>query len=138
MHSVELLTPPRRQDLFRLAWIAKYGGVYADADTACVNSVDRLLNDGSSLVVYQESLASIANNFLAAVPHHPLVVCALNLAVNSVLRGDRDIVWLSTGPGLLTRVFVQDWAVDNGKWLRHVRVLTSAEIQRVLAPNAVT
>ena len=40
-------------------------------------------------------------------PRHPLIVLALRLAVNAVNRGDTDMVWLLTGPALLTRAFAQ-------------------------------
>ncbi len=31
-------------------------------------------------------------------------------------RGDSDIPWLATGPGLLSRAFVQQIATQSGGW----------------------
>jgi mannosyltransferase OCH1-like enzyme len=97
----------QRADLFRLAWLAKEGGIYADADDRRIAPFDDLVPGGAEFVAYQENYGSIANNFLAAVPGHPVVTRALDLATTALNRGDRDFVWLSTGPGLMTRAMAQ-------------------------------
>ena len=126
--------PAQKADLFRLAWLAKNGGIYADADDACAAPIERLLPAGASLVVYQENYGSIANNFMAVVADHPIILAALDLAVEAMLRGDHDMVWLSTGPGLMTRAFANHWATsDDSSWLRSVSVMTLGEIQRIVA-----
>jgi hypothetical protein len=66
-----------------------------------------------ALAVYQENYGTIANNFLGASRGNPVILRALELAVEAVLRGDNDIVWLSTGPGLLTRAFAQILATSD-------------------------
>jgi tetratricopeptide (TPR) repeat protein len=126
--------PAQKADLFRLAWLAKNGGIYVDADDACTAPIDLLIPAGVSLVVYQENYGSIANNFIAAVPEHPVILAALDLAVQALLRGDHDIAWLSTGPGLMTRAFAQHWAAsEDSSWLNSVSVMTLGEMQRVVA-----
>lgn len=94
----------QKSDVFRLAVLACEGGVYADADDRCMGSLDALVAD-RELVLRQEHLGSIGNNFIAVRPGHPLVVAALTAAVTAVLRGDSESMWLSTGPGLLTRTY---------------------------------
>ncbi len=94
----------QRSDIFRLAWLAAVGGVYADADDRCLGPLDAIIPEGAELVLYQEDISSIGNNFIAMRPRHPVIQRALQLAVQAINRGDSDIVWLSTGPGLLTRV----------------------------------
>lgn len=95
--------PAQRGDLFRLVYLLHEGGYYADADDRCRGPIDLYLPRDCALVGYQENVGSIANNFLGAAPGHPVIETALDHAVNAVSRGDRDIIWLSTGPGLLTR-----------------------------------
>lgn len=95
--------PAQRSDVFRLAYLAHEGGLYADADDRRVAPLASLLPDGARLVVYLENYGTVGNNFLAAAPRHPAIVRALELAVAAINRGDHDIVWLSTGPGLVTR-----------------------------------
>jgi mannosyltransferase OCH1-like enzyme len=103
----------QRADIFRLAWLAKEGGVYADADDRRLAPLADLVPDGADLVAYQENYGSIANNFLAAAPAHPVILRALDLATTALNRGDKDFVWLSTGPGLMTRAMAQVLAEDN-------------------------
>ncbi len=108
--------PAQQADLFRLAWLAEHGGVYADADDRCIAKLATILPEHAELVLFQEELGTVANDFIAARPGHPLLRRALTLAVTAINRGDADVVWLSTGPGLLTRALGQwlpDWAADE-------------------------
>ncbi|MBS7545900.1 tetratricopeptide repeat protein [Ancylobacter oerskovii] len=98
-------------DLLRLAVLFAEGGVYADADDRCLGSLDAVLA-GRGLVLRQEHYGSIGNNFIAVRPGHPVIGRALEEAVEAVLRGDRESIWLSTGPGLMTRILAT-YLVDD-------------------------
>jgi tetratricopeptide (TPR) repeat protein len=102
--------PAQKADIFRLAVLAAAGGVYADADDKCLQPIDSIVPGTAELVVYQEDHGTIGNNFIAARPGQGVVLRALEMAVTAVNRGDSDIVWLATGPGLLTRAFGQVFA----------------------------
>jgi predicted Zn-dependent protease len=104
--------PAQKADLFRLARLVAEGGVYADADDRCLKPAGTLIPADASLVLYQEDQGTLGNNFIAAAPRHPVLETALRMAVTAVNRGDSDIVWLSTGPGLLTRAFGQVLAAN--------------------------
>jgi tetratricopeptide (TPR) repeat protein len=121
--------PAQRADLFRLAYLAQEGGFYVDADDRCLGNIGLLYSDDASLAVYQENYGTVANNFLGASRNHPVIVRALELAVEAMLRGDHDIVWLSTGPGLLTRAFTQVLAA-TGTLLDSTIVRELGEMQR--------
>ncbi|MCO6418654.1 tetratricopeptide repeat protein, partial [Siccirubricoccus sp. KC 17139] len=97
-------TPTHRADLLRLAVLATEGGWWADADDRLFGSLGALAPPGATLVLYQEDLGSIGNNLIGAVPGHALMQEALRQAVQAIHRGDADMVWLQSGPGLLTRV----------------------------------
>jgi mannosyltransferase OCH1-like enzyme/Tfp pilus assembly protein PilF len=99
--------PAQRADLIRLAYLAAMGGVYADADDRCLAALSSFVPPDATLVAYQEDYGTIGNNFLAAVPEHPAICLALQLASEAVNRGDNDLLWLSTGPGVLSRAFAQ-------------------------------
>jgi tetratricopeptide (TPR) repeat protein len=99
--------PAQKADVIRLAVLTAQGGVYADADDRCLRPIEDLLAPNAQLVLYQEDHGTLGNNFMAVTPRHPVMTTALAMAVTALNRGDSDIVWLSTGPGLLTRAFVQ-------------------------------
>ncbi len=101
------LEPAQRADLFRLAWLYKTGGVYIDADDRCLAPLSGLISAHVNAVFYQEDLGTLGNNFIAVAPGNEIILRALNLALLALKRDDRDILWLSTGPGLITRAFAQ-------------------------------
>jgi hypothetical protein len=129
--------PAQRADLFRLAFLAHAGGVYVDADDLCLAPITDWAPDAAELVLYQENYATVGNNVIAAAPGHPLIAHALDLAVQALRRGDSDVVWLATGPGLLTRALA-DLAAADETWLTKptVHVLELWEMQRVVGMHS--
>jgi hypothetical protein len=125
--------PAMRSDYFRLCYIFRYGGLYADADDVHSGvglrswfddrrlKVQPLCYDVLSAgmvpaAVFREPQASasswifyVNNNPLIAPPFHPIVRLALARAT-SLLVGDSDLrfdVQATTGPGNLTRCLVR-------------------------------
>jgi hypothetical protein len=116
-----------------LACLVARGGIYADADDRCLAPIDGFLRLEATLVVHQENYGTIGNNFIAATPEHPVLTRALELGAAAMQRSDHDLVWLSTGPGLLTRAFAQEWATGRpGGLLRRTQVMDLGELQRVV------
>jgi tetratricopeptide (TPR) repeat protein len=98
---------PQKADIFRLAVLVAEGGVYADADDRCLRPLDNLVPHGANLVLPQEEFGCAGNHFLAAAPGHPVLQAALRTVAAAINRGDNEIPWLLSGPGLLTRVLAQ-------------------------------
>jgi len=130
-------SPAQKSDLFRLAWLFRAGGVYADADDRATAPLDGVLA-GRELVLWHEHLGSVGNNFIAAIPAHPVIGRALEEAVAAILRGDAETIWFSTGPGLLTRVFAR-WIAEEPARMealgRGVVVLERAELRQFAVPG---
>jgi mannosyltransferase OCH1-like enzyme len=125
--------PAQKADIFRLAYLVAKGGIYVDADDRCLKPLNSFLSPFATLAVHQEDYGSIGNNFIASVPEHPVLMRALELAVVAMRREDHDLVWLSTGPGLLTRAFAHEWAAERpGGLLPRTQVMTLGELQRVI------
>jgi tetratricopeptide (TPR) repeat protein len=129
-HAIE---PAQKADIFRLAVLFAHGGVYADADDRCQQPLRNLLPETASLVLYQEDLGTIANNFIATAPRHPLILKALQLAIQAINRGDSDITWLSTGPGMVTRAFAQTYALGEQRLPGQTLVYSLRELSPVIA-----
>ncbi|MBU6448088.1 MAG: tetratricopeptide repeat protein [Rhodospirillales bacterium] len=104
---------PQKADIFRLALLVAEGGVYVDADDRCLHPLDTLLPAGASLVLAQEEFGCATNHFIAATPGHPVLRAALRAVVTAVNRGDNEIPWLLSGPGLLTRALAQHIAAHG-------------------------
>ena len=115
--------PAQAADLFRYAFLAREGGVWADADDRCDGALTKLPIAGARMVGYQEPYASIGNNFIACVAKAPLMKNVLKAAVQSAKRVDGESIWLATGPGLVSRVAMAN-AIKAGKKLP---ILTRAE-----------
>jgi tetratricopeptide (TPR) repeat protein len=124
--------PAQRADIFRLAYLAKNGGVYADADDRCIDSLDNFIKSGVNFAAYQEDFGTIGNNFLCASASHPVIAHALKLATVAVNRGDSDFLWLATGPGLLTRSFAEfiSSCGEDTSWQTCTAVFGMGELQR--------
>jgi tetratricopeptide (TPR) repeat protein len=128
--------PAQRADIFRLARLYRVGGFYIDADDRARGGISPHLRPDATFFAHQEDLGSVGNNVLGAAPGHAVIGAALRGAVNAVLRGDRDIVWLSTGPGLLTRALAHWLASPPAAMAARLAttcVLTLAEMRLVAA-----
>jgi hypothetical protein len=71
---------------------------------------------------------------MGVTPRMPLIGWALSTAVTATNRGDTDLLWFSTGPGLITRAFVQQVAAagtDCTAWLSDVLVLERYDLYRI-------
>ena len=110
--------PPQRTDIFRLAYLASKGGIFVDADDRCLARLDTFVSPHAEFVAYQDNYGAIASNFVGAIPGHPVIALALENAVKAIGRGDRDIMWLSTGPGVLTRAFAQIFSEAASNFLK--------------------
>lgn len=107
--------PAKKADLFRLAYLYIEGGYYVDIDDLCVAPIDLISNSKSKLLLYQEDMGSIGNNFIGAAPGDERILVAFWQAAESILRGDREMLWLSTGPGLMTRIaakFIAEYSAN--------------------------
>jgi tetratricopeptide (TPR) repeat protein len=124
--------PAMRSDIFRLVWLWVQGGVYADADDLCRRSIAPWLAPGLQLLLLQEDIGSIGNNFIAAEPGNPFIKAALDAVVANVLGRQGDSVWFISGPGALTTAFTGHFqaAMAQGQLPPGVRVIDTWHMQR--------
>lgn len=71
-----------RADVWRVAVIYVYGGIYADLDTECRASVCEWIDKDDGLVVGVENCTGAIGNFVfAAIPRHPALYAVLQTFV---------------------------------------------------------
>jgi len=129
--------PAMRSDIFRLAYLAVSGGVYVDADDLCRHDIGELLSPGFELILMQENLASIGNNFIAAAPRQPCIEFILSTIVDLVLEKQGNNVWFLTGPGALSSGFCCHYRQQLGRARlpAGIRVITVYRLYDFVSPH---
>lgn len=108
-----------KADLFRLAWLYQRGGIYADADEKIVGKIGLLFPRGSRFVLtWSEGSPPCINNwFIAVAARDRFIEAALMLAIKrvegAIAGGPNPGAWMQTGPGVLTMVLLDDWALHG-------------------------
>jgi hypothetical protein len=93
-----------KTDLLRLIYLHAFGGLWSDIDDYPL--VDpKLWFPNADLVLYKTDLGNLGNNFIGATPAHPAILNGIELGLQAASGGFSESIWLSTGPGLLTRAF---------------------------------
>jgi FkbM family methyltransferase len=101
-HSNEFASVPQyatKANIARYEIVARYGGVYLDADMEPIKSIDSLI-EGTSMVVCPERPGLLNNAFFAAAPNHPIL-----LHVLSELRESIDVNRTRSSPEMCGPVF---------------------------------
>jgi tetratricopeptide (TPR) repeat protein len=130
--------PAMQADIFRLAYLFCEGGYYIDADDRCIAPIPTLDPGDRDLILYQEDFGTVGNNFIGVRPRHPAIGSALESAVKAVNRGDADMVWLATGPALLTRSLAVYLSENLADRLPRTLIVERHELYRVAAVHTIT
>jgi mannosyltransferase OCH1-like enzyme len=130
--------PAMESDFLRLAYLFKNGGIYIDADEACVGPLWGPYQDWKAfdlvLVASSSTPFYLMNGFLAARPGAKLLEESLLEAVsiiNNPMNLNKKIdIWDTTGPGLITRSYVRKM-VSNRTPPLGVAILTFQNYRRM-------
>jgi hypothetical protein len=66
-----------KSDVWRVAVIYVYGGIYADTDTECIVPIDEWIGDNDLVVGIETPNGSINNYVFASIPKHPAILSVL-------------------------------------------------------------
>lgn len=94
-----------RGDLWRYMVIYKYGGVYADLDTECLNPISNWLNEEYEMIVCPETDIHFCQWTFAASAGHPILKSVLDTIKERLLNplyGSPHFVHTHTGPAIWT------------------------------------
>lgn len=111
-----------KADLFRYAFLLKYGGCYFDYKLICRMPIDHFLTDHQEIILcadwnYDTNLESIQDLYNAVImvtPNHPLLKLAFEQSIYNIRnRLYLDGAFSVTGPRLLKRCFTQLYKDDT-------------------------
>ena len=94
--------PAMQADFFRLAYLSKMGGFYADADDRAAKSLEPLRTAKSELVLKLGDFGCISNNFLGAAPGNEIINYTFEKGIENVVSYFNEGPWFKLGPGHLT------------------------------------
>lgn len=118
-----------KSNLFRYAYLSECGGVWSDTDDRCIRSVEPLMRSWS-LVVGQETIGAVADNFIAVAPRHPVLIATREEAFANVRAGFGESPWLANGPAMFTR-HVGAWLAGDSQ--ADCRILTGTDLSTFVA-----
>lgn len=73
-----------KADIWRIAIVYVYGGVYVDTDCECIVPLDSWINPEDELIVFEEHHNGSYGNFvIIASPKHPALLNGLEYAINT-------------------------------------------------------
>ena len=95
-------------DIMRLEILFQYGGVFMDADSICIQSLDDFLLDRPGFAAFEnetERPGLIANGAIGFSPQHPLLRDMINTIKSGILDSLIPVhrAWEVLGPSLLSR-----------------------------------
>ena len=94
--------PAMQADFFRLAFLNKKGGFYADVDDKCRRSLDSLTELGADLILKLGDFGCFSNNFLACSANNEIIEYAFQNGVENLHSYYNEGPWFKLGPGHIT------------------------------------
>jgi len=100
-----------KADIIRLELLYKYGGVFIDADSLCIEPIGELL-DNNFMIYENEQLRKglIANGIMGFTPKHRFIKECIDFIKNNEVSHRKTglLPWQITGPVLVTNIFNQN------------------------------
>lgn len=93
-----------KADIVRCELLARYGGVYIDADFECLQSIESVCA-GRTLWLSSDTDGQITNSIIGSIPGHPFIEAIIEAIPASVTSRPGQSCAETTGPGLFTRVY---------------------------------
>lgn len=96
-------------DIMRLEILLKYGGIYIDADSICIEPIDTYLMSHTAFAGYENETmrpSLVATGTMGFPKEYPLCRAAIDWILKNPVsqRETGQRAWFNVGPGLLTRM----------------------------------
>ena len=138
--------PAMQADYLRYCALLVTGGIFADADIRCLQSLRPLFEQVEHAQFFRKPNGAIPNGFfITRFPGHELLKFQLDVATLNIERKAFDNVWLATGPGILTVLSllnqgtVEDFRPIYTPWTpeSHANFLRLADLVRSVAGDRI-
>ena len=119
-----------RGDLWRYMVIYKYGGVYADLDTECLNPIQTWLNEEYEMIVCPETDIHFCQWTFAASAQNPILKSVLDTIKQKLLDpeyGSPHFVHTHTGPAIWTEGINKALGFDCNNLINDYLLLNSCD-----------
>jgi hypothetical protein len=100
------LVPAMQSDYFRFCSVHACGGVYADANLACLKPLESLLESEVQLFELPPLGPILASFFIFRAPGHPLLGISIEAATRNIERRVSNISGLMGGPAILSGLYL--------------------------------
>lgn len=98
-----------KADILRYELLYKFGGLFIDADSECIRSLEDFFCDNITFAGYEHEsgekymngLGLVANGYLGSIPNNPLINLMIE-HINKISNINTLMPWEITGPKLLT------------------------------------
>lgn len=127
-----LQQPAACADFFRVAWLLREGGIFADLDEYPRVAVTEWLAGAGAVLCIERGFGSIANNFVAATPGHGVSAQALENISAALEATEQPYAWWHTGPAQWTRAAFAQYFIAGA---RDIRFLSQAQYCRRVSTN---
>ncbi len=94
--------PAMQSDIFRVAYCLRMGGVYVDAATTCIKSIDKMLDVESELILMRKWNDHVWNGFIACRANSMVLKRIFDTIIENMKNKNIQNIWLATGPGIFT------------------------------------
>ncbi len=99
-----------KADIMRWEILYMFGGIFLDADSICIESIDNELLRRKCFAGWEQEIVRkglIATGTMGFPPKHPLIEEAIKWITNNDVCQEKAelMAWQSVGPGLLTRMY---------------------------------
>lgn len=99
-----------KADIIRWELLYRYGGVFIDADSICVNPLDKHIMSKKAFAGYENEKVRpdlVATGTMGFPPNHPLCRAAIDYILNNKTdnKSTGKRAWATVGPMLLTRLY---------------------------------
>lgn len=125
-----------KEQLFKLCYLVKYGGVYISYKTKSLSSLTMHMLDNRYSLQLAKGFMGIDTRFVIAAPNHPLLIAILQYVLENLLSGCRLPSHYTTGSLCWASIYCQYLdALKKRKKTQNVNVISAMMMETIFSEN---